>query len=50
MAVSDAVKELHAELAAELPPTVALANKLLRIAWVIIARGVRYNPALAASA
>ncbi len=30
--------------------TVALANKLLRIAWVIITRGERYNPALAASA
>ncbi len=30
--------------------TVALANKLVRIAWAIIARGERYNPALAASA
>jgi len=29
---------------------VALANKLLRIAWVILARGERYNPRLAASA
>jgi transposase len=29
---------------------VALANKLLRIAWVILARGERYNPQLAARA
>lgn len=29
---------------------VALANKLLRIAWVILARGERYNPRLAAHA